>query len=38
MLDPPQPQPWGAIAFWFTDPDGHRWEIFQPPAGAHGSP
>ncbi|MFQ3680495.1 MAG: VOC family protein [Pseudanabaenaceae cyanobacterium] len=29
VLGPPQVQPWGAIAFWFTDPDGHRWELFQ---------
>ncbi len=27
---PPQRQVWGAIAFWFTDPDGYRWEIVQP--------
>ncbi len=31
-LAPPARQPWGVLAFWITDPDGYRWEIWQPVA------
>ncbi|MGQ9866041.1 MAG: VOC family protein [Pseudanabaenaceae cyanobacterium] len=25
----PQKQAWGVMAFWFRDPDGHCWEVWQ---------
>lgn len=30
FLQPPTDQPWGMRTAYFTDPDGHVWEVSQP--------